>query len=201
MARAVALGANFMDLPGVKDAYDFIRGQWDKWKGIPTRITAAVAKADELTQLAKQQNKPQVATVTGEALGALTSLKNFWDSANAKLDAAMADLRSMGFGIVPLIVAAAVIAAAGAFYYVFRQMEYYERVLSDVEAGVLTGEQGQNILGGGDGVEQTFTGEIGHAVGKVLIGAVVIGGGYLLVTRVAIPKFRKHYARRNPRRR
>jgi hypothetical protein len=174
----VGLSGNFMDLPGVAPAYNFVREQIDTWRGIPARISAAIAKAGQLTALAQQQGRPQVASVTGESLSGLTTLNNFYNSANDKLNKALDELKSLGFGIVPLILAAAVIAAAGAFYYVFRQTEYYERVLSDVEAGTLTGQQGSDILGGGDG-DQTFTGEIGKAVGKIILVGALAGGAYL----------------------
>lgn len=204
MGAAHALSGSFMDLPGVKDAYDFVRAQWAKWQSMPDRMAAAFAKADELTQQAQAQGRPQLASLTGEALQGLTSLRNFWNSANTKLDQAMADVKAMGFGIVPLIVGAAVLAAAGAFYYVFRQQEYYEKILTDVEHGLLTTDQVKDLPGtdgGSDNGGGGLGGEIGKAVGKILIGGAVLGGGYLIVTQMVMPKLRARSARANPRRR
>lgn len=191
---------DFWDLPGVKDAYDNIHAWWDEWTGIPARLSAAITEAAQLNDLARAQGKADAAGLVGETLAGLADLRSFYQSANDKLQGVIADLKAAGFGFLPVILAGLVVAAAAAMYYVFRKTEYYESVLSDVRAGVLTPAQGTSIVtegGAGDGSgggSGGFGAELGKAGGDIL---KVAAAGTALYLGYRIWESRRRKAKRS----
>lgn len=160
------------DIPGARKAYDFVQQQLAIWASVPGRIRAALDKSAALSAIAQRQGKPALGGKAAESTRALTTLSNVWQTANEKLTGALKELKAAGFGIVPLIVAGAIIAAAGVMLYVFKNLEYNERVLSDIEKGLLPSTA---LQPGGS----TFGGNIGAAVGDVVKYAALAGVAYV----------------------
>lgn len=159
-------------IPGLREAYDFVSKQLANWATVPGRIKAAMAKATALSAAAQTQGKTALAGKASEANSALAALESVYQSTQDKISGALKDLKAAGFGVVPLIVAGVLIVAAGTMLYVFKNLEYNERVLSDIEKGILP----PSSLPGGSG----FGGAVGGAVGDILKWGAIAGAGYLL---------------------
>lgn len=135
-------------------ALDYVRANWNAWKGIGPTIIGLQRKASAVAQQAKAQGRTDVFNDMQARIKTLGDLNVFAGSVQDRLDSlnsALAQLGVPGFGVVAIPVAwvAVIAAVVGAMVYVFfhvneqsQAIDTQQRVLGMVQAGTLTPQQG-----------------------------------------------------------
>lgn len=166
----------FFDLPGVRDAWAYVQDKLREWSALPKKFSDLSLKAYNLSVAAKAQGKPELANKVGSVITELTNVQSLWATTNEKLAGVLRDIKAAGFGIIPVVLGVALVAGVTVMVYVFKTVGYQERVLADIEKGLLP--PGALPSGGSDPFD--FGGGLGKAVGGALTPLILVGGGYLL---------------------
>lgn len=148
-------------------AVAYLRDKWLEWQRLPARIEHAMGKAAFILGMARAQENTATAAKAEATLGALSLLRRTVLVVNDKVKTAHELIDQAGLGAIPLVVAAAAIVAAAGMALVYKALEHNERILDDIEAGILPPEAiGTGGIGAG----------IGRGIGQALVPIALIGG-------------------------
>lgn len=148
-------------------AVAYLRDRWLAWQELPARIEHAMGKAAYIMGMARAQGNTETASKAETTLSALSLLRRTVLVVNSKVQTARELIDQAGLGAIPLAVAAAAIVAAAGMALVYKALEHNERILEDIEAGILPPEAiGTGGIGGG----------IGRGIGQALLPIALIGG-------------------------
>ena len=126
-----------------------------------------MGKAAYILGMARAQQNTEAAAKAEATLSRLSLLRRTVLVVNSKVQTARELIDQAGLGAIPLVVAAAAIVAAAGMALVWKAFEYNERVLDDIEAGILPPEAlGTGGIGAG----------IGRGIGQALIPIALVGG-------------------------
>ena len=154
-------------------AVAYLRERWDAWQALPARLEQLMAEGTHVLGLARAQGRTGTAERTEDVLQALGTLRGTVVAVSSKIDWVRQKFAAAGYGnelgAIPFILAGIAIAAAAGMALVFKGISYNERVLRDIEKGILPPEA---LNGGGIG------GAIGRGIGGALV-PIAIGAGAL----------------------
>lgn len=158
-------------LPGVQNAIDSIKAYMGEFLGLPRRITAAMDKADRLKRLAQDKGDNTATAKVVASASALSNLRVQYAKAETKVKWLLDQLKAAGFGVLPVAVALAAVTIAGTVVYLIKSVSYQERLLADVEKGLVPA----SALGAGGwaGALGSIGGALPWVAGAVVVAVVV----------------------------
>lgn len=179
---------SWLDLiPGGRDAYNYVVTQLSRfnllgldtipsWKRALEQLGPIVAKSDAVTQ--------QLFT---DASNDVLDLQGTWELVQDRIATVIAQLRTVGLGVIPVAtlaaIAATLVAVAAGMALFFNSANQRQQQVSDlvnrlVALGKLSAGEASALLRGGS------VGSIVDSLGgKLVLGAVVLGGAYLFLNR------------------
>jgi hypothetical protein len=166
-------------VPGAENAINWVKARVGEFYQLPERISKLQDKAAKLQTVADQKKRVDQAARTFGVSTALKSSKENWATTEAKLSVLLANLKSAGLGVVvPLGIALSGIAMGGSMVYLFKTVDYQEKVLADIAKKILTPEEAARLFPAGGSLFG-----FGLPVGLVMGAGALIFVGFLFLKR------------------
>ncbi len=155
-----------------EQAVAYLRERWDAWQRLPARLDQLMSEGAHVLGLARAQGRTGTAERAEDVIQALGTLRGTVVAVSGKIEWVRQKLAAAGYGnelgIIPIVLAGFAIAAAAGMALVFKGISYNERVLRDIEKGILPPE---SLPGGGGGIGGAF----GRGLGQALLPIAGIG--------------------------
>jgi len=162
--------SGILDFPSAQDAVNYVKAKVGEFLGLPIRFKRAFERLTRIKDEGKRiGNNTVVAKATLLERGVGTLQSNY-PAVESKVTSLLSTLKSMGLGLLPLIVVGLAIAAAGAVAF---QLTSIKKLELEIDAA----EKGLKLPSTFD-----FFGGLGNVVGWLPF-ILVAGGGVYLLTR------------------
>lgn len=152
-------------------AIAYLRDKWQDWLALPAKIERLMSRAAYVQGIARMQGRTDAADEAGRTIESLAALRGGVIAVQGKVEWARKLIAGSDagneMGAVPLVVGLAAIAAAAGMALIYKALAHQERVLEDIEAGILPPE----ALGTGG-----IGGAVGRGIGQALLPVALVGG-------------------------
>lgn len=173
-ASVKAVAPLIKQVPGVDTAIQTIKFQIGRFFQIPLRLVNLRKRTNSLLEVARQKNNNIAAGKLIAIQSATTVIESKYRSTESKLTDVLDGLKEQGLGlipVIPIVLGGSAVMVAGTITYLLKAVSFQEKVLRNVESGLLSPKEAQALFG-----KRAF---FGFGLGGMTT-PLLIGGGILL---------------------
>ncbi len=139
--------SGIMDIPLVQEKIDYIKSKMGEFFQLPFKIRKLMDKNARLQLIAARKGRSQENIILQANSNSLNSLKILYDKTETKVKKIMEMFKTAGFGLLPLALMVGAIAVTTTMVYLFKRVQFEERILNSVEKKLITSGEAERMFG------------------------------------------------------